>query len=60
MALKKNLIYFNIHAHNFISGYVIVQHHPKFTYTHQKPQADLKNERNPPKPQPVTAKATLE
>lgn len=45
------MFYFNIYAHNFISGYVIVQHYPNFTYiyTHrrQKLQADLKKEKNP-------------
>lgn len=28
------MFYFNMYAHNFISGYVIVQHHPNFTYTY--------------------------
>lgn len=26
------MFHFNMHVHNFISGYVIVQHHPNFIY----------------------------
>lgn len=45
------MFHFNISVPNFISGYVIVQHHPNFihiyiyTHTEQKPQAVLKNEK---------------
>lgn len=32
---KSHIFHFNIHMHNFISGYAIVQHQPNYIHTHK-------------------------
>lgn len=43
---KKIPIRSNIHVHDFILGYFLVQPHSNFMLTPHKPQGDLRNEEN--------------
>lgn len=55
------MFYFHTRVHNSSSGYVVIQHHPNFTYiyihTHPKNHKQISKMK---KTQPITAKATLE